>query len=330
MILGNGRFGASLSKADKKNTYYSNDFGDTWKKILPYPTIYEFADFGGLILFGKTDLAASNLAFTWTEGATMTECNLGGALAQGVEVVDILARPGGDTLQFLVLGRLNETSEVLLHVNFAGMDLRACDPADYELWNTGCLDGVVTTYLRRVAGSQCINAKPSFVSSSQCPCTEEDWECDICFVRSASNKCIHSSNCTRPGPRCAPGSFYTESSGYRLITGDRCDTQASNAVTHWPTTATCPELPATTSALTTITPPSTINTEVSLEDSPALPSAVITVASTVAVLLVVVSIVAVLWWIRKARSSRSGWHSFQLLPHDDDEDITTSPGGGAT
>lgn len=81
------------------------------------------------------------------------------------------------------------------------------------------------TYLRRKRESACYNPEifERIVSVEPCPCSAEDYECDLGFVfSSASLQCtpINGTIDTSPPTECS--SYYNVTSGYRKIAGDMC------------------------------------------------------------------------------------------------------------
>jgi len=101
-------------------------------------------------------------------------------------------------------------------------------------------------YIRRKRSAKCDNpisidtTKATLIKN--CSCTEENYQCDYCFVRSESGKCeFDSAYCAQYDPKVPPtpcnGVWY-ESRGYRRVPGDTCD--PSSGIDHMPIQRTCP------------------------------------------------------------------------------------------
>ena len=95
-------------------------------------------------------------------------------------------------------------------------------------------------YTRRRRASACYNGleyeRVQF--RKNCPCAEEDYECDYGYERSSdSGPCVAIMAVSHAAPTDCNG-FYTVSNGYRLVAGDTCDPKTG--VDHLPTQYRCP------------------------------------------------------------------------------------------
>jgi len=112
---------------------------------------------------------------------------------------------------------------------------RTCTIADYELWapsngktNVGglsCLLGKDITYRRRNQTAQCFYAEnlDPIASTKYCPCTEDDWECDLGFERDSNSNCIYPGGSpTYPPQVCPVGETYNKTKGYRAVAATAC------------------------------------------------------------------------------------------------------------
>mmetsp|Transcript_101552 Transcript_101552/g.292575 ORF Transcript_101552/g.292575 Transcript_101552/m.292575 type:complete len:318 (+) Transcript_101552:1-954(+) len=106
--------------------------------------------------------------------------------------------------------------------------------SDYETWSPSdgassenCLLGQHVTYTRRKRTSQCWNGekfeRPTV--SKKCACTQEDFACDIGFVRNVGSKdCIYGGVDMMPErfvPTLCSRTF--DANAYRLVPGDQCE-----------------------------------------------------------------------------------------------------------
>ncbi len=71
MILGTGNVGKHLeTEAEEINTYLSRDGGVVWEEVMEGSTIYDFGDFGGLIVLALNRVPTKKLYFSWNSGLT--------------------------------------------------------------------------------------------------------------------------------------------------------------------------------------------------------------------------------------------------------------------
>jgi len=119
--------------------------------------------------------------------------------------------------------------------------------SDYEIWSpfdprrkSYCFLGRKSFYIRKKEDRKCYNdiAFSPAIRTENCKCTEEDYECDIGFMRKENE-----ATCTSTQPvninidkYCLYASSYNISSGYRKIVGDSCQ----EGIMHDPLIITCP------------------------------------------------------------------------------------------
>jgi len=120
------------------------------------------------------------------------------------------------------------------------------EDSDYELWTPNgkisptCLMGHKTTYVRRKREAQCFNNEEfdRWYNFELCDCTEEDWECDVGYSRTAgAGPCLPESGVeakVTPPEQC--DGFYFITQGYRKIAGNTC----KGGVNHDPLKIPCP------------------------------------------------------------------------------------------
>jgi len=150
-----------------------------------------------------------------------------------MDVINIIIEPSAVGRVFMLLGVLNNVGYVI-GLDFSGLQPTICTDSDYENWSPenpdqSCLLGHNTTYLRKKLSSQCFNELDTdhIVSVVNCPCTEDDYECDFGYERPDANisePCQPIGNPpTFPPAYCPAGETYYETSGYRLEAGNTCD-----------------------------------------------------------------------------------------------------------
>ncbi|KAM3138353.1 hypothetical protein pb186bvf_009629 [Paramecium bursaria] len=246
IIIGTGNTGLYLSQPTQ--TYLSRDGGHNWYEILNGSYIYEIGDHGGLIVFAKQNEIIKQVQYTLDEGMTFQNYTFN----KKMTVDNIVTEPSNFEQKFLLYGRIqgeksNTTEDddyftrfdylrgVLVPIDLSNLNLRKCqlpeDPShpdsDYEYWipqnyyQKKCLFGQKMKYTRRKREAKCRNVveeKKTIIE--KCPCTEEDWECDIGYHRK-----IGGGPCT-PMTKGSPDNctgHYLQTQGYRKIPGDECE-----------------------------------------------------------------------------------------------------------
>ncbi len=265
LILATGNTGkALLHKQFTRNVYLSRDGGLTWREIAKGPHVYDLADHGGLIVLSK--LAGSgrkgvSVKYSWNEGTSWESLQIS---PKNGTMEDVFTEPDSSTQHFLARvdsyreteGGLTKYTSIY-NINFEGLHKRQCrgedkpgtPGSDYEAWSpydgrqgdNKCLLGRRISYSRRKRDSDCFNGikfeRP--LSTENCDCTEEDYECDFGFARKdllSNGPCIALSNISySPPDQCPAAGYYEVSSGYRKVSGDSCQ----NGVKHEPITIPC-------------------------------------------------------------------------------------------
>ena len=157
--------------------------------------IYEIGNHGAIIVAAPDQEETKVLYYTWNEGLTWETVQISKA---PIRVSAIIIEPSHTAEQFIVYGQQTGSSNegtypkgVILSIDFSRLHERICknsekpntDNSDYEGWSpkgtisSKCSMGHRTTYVRRKQEDQCFNPKQwDRRSSSNCECTEEDWE----------------------------------------------------------------------------------------------------------------------------------------------------------
>ena len=223
---------AAPNTLSTKEVRYSWDEGKTWTKLRvsdspiyiqniiaePKCTSQQF------VIYGAYDNA--------TEGA------------EGEGEYDVEKKFGEALMITLDFAQLHEKKCV-------GHDRPGKDDSDFELWSphdderhhlsqNGCLLGKKMTYVRRKQDSECFNdyqpnTESKYVkayrSSITCTCTENDYECDMNYLRNSGGACEHYADpmgkitdWTKHDMErdCEAEGFYYKNQGYRKIPGDEC------------------------------------------------------------------------------------------------------------
>ena len=237
LVLGTGNVGTYLSnRLDQVNTYLSRDGGLTWSEVRKGSYIYEIGDHGGIIVLASDNVATDSIFFSSDEGLTWESLKFADF---PVEVENIIIEPGAVSQRFLLLGTMKNKG-IVVGFDFSSLHEPQCqgaDPpgtpdSDYELWspNDGragskCLMGRTVSYARKRREVACYNGeefeRSTFVEA--CVCTDDDYECDIGYMRLGSQPCTPVADFEPAVEMCLPGDeFYEIPTGYRRVAGDTC------------------------------------------------------------------------------------------------------------
>ncbi|GAM16935.1 hypothetical protein SAMD00019534_001100 [Acytostelium subglobosum LB1] len=205
----------------RTTTWFSRDTGVNWTSIYEGPSVYEFGNYGNVLLLANA--TANTLKFSLDQGASFATVQF--TTDDPTDVDDILTDPYSSTLKFLVL-----TPHVIYGVDFGPLGLRQCGDDDHELFTTRPIMGGQITETRMVKGAKCYQADnlPGAVVS-QLPCVDDDFECDVGYTEVSTDDqpllCAISQSYTPPTyppEYCPPNTKYPIINGYRKITGDQC------------------------------------------------------------------------------------------------------------
>merc|ERR1719163_1637532 len=252
LVMATGNVGHHLSsKEDEVHTFFSRDAGLSWSMVRQGSHIYEYGDHGAIIVIADDRKASTEVYFSWDEAMTWNELHY---TDSATEIENIVIEPMATSQVFVMYGSRGDTG-MLFQLDFRSMHENQCkgvenagDPqSDYELWTpsdgrfgTKCLLGHQVRYTRRRRASTCYNSQEyeRVEFRKNCPCAEEDYECDFGYERSSDNgPCVAIMAISNAPPKECSG-FYTVSNGYRLIAGDSCD--PTQGVDHLHTKFRCP------------------------------------------------------------------------------------------
>ena len=243
VIVANGNVGHHLSHDNSEvNTFLSRDGGITWMEIKKGSHIYEVGDHGGLILLADNKNPTNTLYYSWDEGLSFQDLKISD---EKLHITNVIIEPTSTSQHFVVYGLTTKNGVkkgVLIGLDFTGLHEPQCrnpdspdtQGSDYEKWtpNDGraghdCLLGRKIIYVRRKQEVQCFNGlqfeRKTIVEN--CPCTEEDFECDVGYTRIGGDQICTKINPSKEEinkpPEVCKG-YYTISKGYRRIPGDSC------------------------------------------------------------------------------------------------------------
>lgn len=132
----------------------------------------------------------------------------------------------------------------MFHYNCSADDYKQWSPSDGRRGST-CLLGRKQVYERRITHANCYSgvAYDRPISTENCPCDREDFECDFGFIIDENTQnCVKDQDDTVDPyaipSSCTHGGFYNRTKGYRLVPGDTCE--GGRDYQYNPTVTACP------------------------------------------------------------------------------------------
>jgi len=234
MIIGTGNVGPFLNlQSENINTYFSRDAGLSWFELMKGSTIYEYGDFGGLLVLAPNNVITENIYYSLDGGVTFGVVQLG----EVVIIVNIITSSTKNE-RFIVISKNPDTSAPKYWgLDFSHLHERNCSDSDYEDWQptdglrgAKCVLGHDITYRRRKRTAACYTNDniDRIVLREDCVCKEmSDYECDFKFEMTVNTgKCVYvGTNLIQDSEALfctAPGQVVNISSGYRKVPGDTC------------------------------------------------------------------------------------------------------------
>jgi hypothetical protein len=198
-------------------------------------TIYEYGDFGGLLILAQNQVATNTIYYSLNGGETFRNVTL----PESVMVNNIITiSPRGERVIVLGYDPDNTRARRFWGIDFSQIHENNCTEADYEFWEPHdgvngpkCVLGHDVLYRRRKRDSLCYtdDGLNHIFNKTNCVCTKEDYECDFGYERT-----VHSNNCTSDGDfndaftrivgsGCREGQASVNmTTGYRKVPGDTC------------------------------------------------------------------------------------------------------------
>ncbi|XP_067129295.1 sortilin-related receptor-like [Centruroides vittatus] len=233
IIMASGVVGKSLK--GHPSVFVSSDGGLTWHHVLYGTYLYNFGDFGGVLLAVQYSSKSTNeVLYSLDEGEVWTPLKLYNDDTT-IRVYGLMTEPGEKTTIFTVFGsKLDHHQWILIKIDLRKYFQYECKSEDYKYWsphgpNKTCLLGRREVYHRRISRIHCYNGKDYKrpVLTENCPCAIDDFECDYGFKEDRYiGHCIRD-NDSEIDPYsipqdCKPGGFYNRTKGYRKVSGDTC------------------------------------------------------------------------------------------------------------
>jgi len=220
------------------DTFLSSDAGLTWRMVDEGANKYEFGDQGSILVLMDDEEASNILHYSLDFGQTWNDLDLEVKVRASV----LTTIPDSTSQKFLLIGTLPKGSlsasgerHIIIHIDFATMNIRRCGDADFEKWyarapggDADCLMGHKDYFRRRKPDANCVVAekfKDPVGREENCVCTDEDYECDYNYVLDG-NECVLAGPQQIPAGQCKnAGDTFLGSSGYRKVPGNTCITQ---------------------------------------------------------------------------------------------------------
>lgn len=238
IVMGTGNVGPYLRfEPDQTNTYLSRDGGLTWVEAHKGAFIYEFGDHGGLLVMADDIRKTKQVVFSWNEGMSWYDFELSDF---PMMVDNVVIEPNATSTKFLLYGTRGD-SGAMYHLDFEALGQSLCKgvwaadsvSSDYETWlpsdgksSESCMLGRQVTYTRRKQTSECFNGEKFErpVVKKNCECTQEDFECEMGFLRQVdSTECKFINDGTLEAPRACSSSDVYYTNGYRKVVADTCE-----------------------------------------------------------------------------------------------------------
>ncbi|KAK9765550.1 vacuolar protein sorting/targeting protein PEP1 [Basidiobolus ranarum] len=246
ILMGVGNVGASLLEYEECDTFLSDNGGLTWKEVAKGAHKYEMGDTGSLLVMIDDEAYTDKITYSTDRGQNWTELDLKVSIRARMLTTD----PESTTSSFLLFGSTARTETekyAMLQLDFDNLLSRKCvfeegnTNGDFEKWiarnledGPDCIMGHTTAFWRRKADAQCYVGEkfkdPKMVLDN-CPCEEEDFECDYNFIRNSDGTCVLAGPEKIPRGQCKNnGDKYLASSGYRKVPGNTCDPEKGKSL----------------------------------------------------------------------------------------------------
>ncbi|KAI8814666.1 hypothetical protein BJ742DRAFT_184196 [Cladochytrium replicatum] len=231
LFMAVGNVGSRLLDYNEGNVYLTRDGGVSWNEVRKDAHKWAFGDHGGIIVMVNDERPTNTLVYSWNYGKTWASHTFSD---KEVRVQSILSEPS--SRKFLILGVYSGSGSVEMvvsSVDFATIFERECksdssaSKSDFENWEMNsdrCFLGKEISWSRRKQDSQCFvgEFKDLDQTVKVCPCTEQDYSCDVHFFRNDKGQCeLYGKDPLEP-KNCAEGKTFEGSSGYRKIGLSQC------------------------------------------------------------------------------------------------------------
>ncbi|KAH8114005.1 hypothetical protein DFH11DRAFT_1877815 [Phellopilus nigrolimitatus] len=196
---------------------------------------YEFGDQGSIMVLVNDEGGVDEVRYSSDLGS---RADMSLKLQYRIRARALTTVPDSMLQKFMLAGQLARRDQtgssrfVVIFLDFASTCSRQCTDNDFEKWYArsgdkhDCSMGNKQWYRRRKPDADCYvghKFDDPVEHEENCPCTNEDYECDYNFIRNG-DQCLPAGPEPIPADVCRDASgTYMGSSGYRLIPGNTCD-----------------------------------------------------------------------------------------------------------
>lgn len=227
-----GNTGRYLTPYNDGDTYVTRDGGINWFQVKKGAHLYEFGDMGAILVLVDNEEPTNKLWYSWNEGKNWESFQFN---LDPIRVTTLTTEAESTTQSFLLIGTevsdKSNTAIVTFKIDFTNLHDRKCTESDFEYWtpfnvgNGNCILGRKKSYQRRKQDAKCyVGKKFADVQTLEehCPCTEDDFECEVVFMRDEKDECVPITGVWPQPDGCKVGETYTATSGYRRVPSDTC------------------------------------------------------------------------------------------------------------
>ncbi|KIJ36606.1 hypothetical protein M422DRAFT_260953, partial [Sphaerobolus stellatus SS14] len=241
LLMAVGNVGEELLPYKDSDTFLSRDGGFTWEEVHKDAHLWEFGDFGSILVMVNDEQATDRVLFSTDEGLNWREYNFG----EPMRVFSIVTVPSDTSRKFILFGYYPKSARhhVAVQVDFSSLTTKQClldlknpDNDDFELWSPSeereeqCLFGRKTLYHRRIRDRNCYVGDQEKIEATikhNCTCIATDFECEFNYVRDADGNCVLGQG-LEPLPNddsvCKLGEeYWYDHTAYRKIPFSSCD-----------------------------------------------------------------------------------------------------------
>eukprot|EP00948_MAST-09A_sp_MAST-9A-sp1_P001330 g1330.t1 len=245
IVMSTGNVGRSADPGNTAtvHTYLSIDGGRLWNEVAQKSNVYDYIDYGGIIVMVNNMDATDTLQYSTDYGDTWTNYKF---TEKPFYVKAVVSHKKEPLHLALIYGEDRSGAGIFASVDFESLCERQCGGAesigekssDFEYWNPMgedsqyCQMGAIVKFVRRKPEKTCFNVNgvgldPDLPWATRCECTRVDFACDVGFYNPGDGTL----NCVRdesmevrriPPPHCPYGDTYAGLTGYRKVPGNNC------------------------------------------------------------------------------------------------------------
>ena len=124
-----GNVGPRLAPYKESDTFLSRDGGFTWQEVHKDAHLWEFGDYGSVLVMANDEEPTDHVLFSTDEGDTWREYKFFGPSEGKMRVKSIVTVPADTSRRFVLLGYRPERvqSAVAIHLDFSSLTSRQCE-----------------------------------------------------------------------------------------------------------------------------------------------------------------------------------------------------------